>query len=404
MFTKNQQFYDLIINRSSDAIAVISEGKYIFVNNKALEIFGTNNSSELIGNEFFDFINNENKEMVTQYVDQIYSESTTFISYECKIKGLNEKEVPVEIISSYILYNGNPSYISLIKNISSQKQINELENHVKENEKVISDTIEFNRQMMEFFANISHELKTPLNVILGAIQLLELPNNKGLSKSFDLTLNKYIGTMKQNCYRLLRIINNLIDVSKFDTGYFKLNLSNYNIVSVIEDITLSVADYIETSGVKLIFDTDTEEKIIAIDADKVERIILNLLSNAVKFTDAGDSILVRIEDKNESIIISVKDTGVGIPKDKLDIIFERFGQVDKTLSRNNEGSGIGLCLVKSLVGMHDGTIKVKSKIGEGSEFIIELPIRIVEETEVVESCLDQSNVEKINIEFSDIYS
>lgn len=108
-------------------------------------------------------------------------------------------------------------------------------------------------------------------------------------------------------------------------------------------------------------------------------------------------------DKYKSIIISVKDTGIGIPQDKLGVIFERFGQVDKTLSRNYEGSGIGLSLVKSIVDMHGGSIRVLSKPGKGSEFIIELPVRFVKE-EIYDKCLYKNKVEKINIEFSDIYS
>lgn len=403
MLIKNQQFYDLIINRSSDAITVISEEKYIFVNNKALEVFGANSSNELIGKQFFDFINNDNKYKLEQYVNEVHSKSSTLISHECKIKGLTGKEVYLEITSSYILYNSKLVRINLLKDITPQTQINELENQVRENEKIISEIRDFNKHIIESFANISHELKTPLNVILGAIQLLELTNGNSSSKSFDLTTSRYLKSMKQNCYRLIRIVNNLIDVSKFDMGYFKLNLSNCNIVSVIEDIILSASDHLESKGINLIFDPEIEEKIMAIDISAIERIILNLLSNAVKFTNDGDSILVRIEDKNESIIISIKDTGIGIPIDKLDLIFERFGQVDRTFSRNNEGSGLGLCLVKSLVNMHDGTIKVKSKIGEGTEFIIDLPIRIVDEEERSQSFLCQSNVEKINIEFSDIY-
>lgn len=210
--------------------------------------------------------------------------------------------------------------------------------------------------------------------------------------------------MKQNCYRLVRLVNNLIDISKFDSGYFKLNLHNHNVVNVVEDITLSVADYAKNKGIQLIFDTDIEEKEMAIDLDKIERIILNLLSNSIKFTDKGGQILVSLIDKDNKIQISIKDNGVGIPKDKLNVIFERFGQVDKTLARNKEGSGIGLSLVKSIVDMHDGTIKVLSEFGNGSEFIIELPVRLVEEEQVSDGRLYESKVEKINIEFADIYS
>jgi signal transduction histidine kinase len=213
--------------------------------------------------------------------------------------------------------------------------------------------------------------------------------------------------MKQNCYRLVRLINNLIDVTKIDAGFMQLNLSYVDIVDLIENITLSVAQYIEYQGMSLIFDTNVEEKVIACDADKLERIILNLISNAVKFTKSGDSIFVTFMDAGEKVIISVKDTGIGIAEENQSLIFDRFVQVDKSFARNREGSGIGLSLVKSMVEMHNGKIEVKSQLNKGSEFIITLPAKLAEEkSEITDTrnYLISDNVEKIKIEFSDIYS
>ena len=118
----------------------------------------------------------------------------------------------------------------------------------------------------------------------------------------------------------------------------KLNLSNNNIVEVVEEIVMSVTNFTESKGLNIIFDTDIEEKIIACDPEKIERIVLNLISNAIKFSNDGDEIFVDIKDKNEFVEISVKDNGVGIEKKNLDMIFDRFKQVDKSLSRNAEGT------------------------------------------------------------------
>lgn len=313
----------------------------------------------------------------------------------------------LKVTASYFIYKALITTSLRIPHKVLYKRLSETEDELKrtkfslkENEKKLSETIKFNRMMTDFFSNISHELKTPLNVILGAIQIFELPANTDTQGNN----NKYLKAMKQNCYRLLRLVNNLTDLSKFDSGYLRPNLRNYNIVNVVEDITLSIADYAEDRGIELIFDTDTEEKIMAVDADKIERIILNLLSNAIKFTNNGDQILVNIIDNNDKVCISVKDTGIGIPEDKLTVIFERFRQLDISLARNHCGCGIGLSLVKSLVDIHGGTISVESKLGQGSEFIIELPVKLVEEKNSLEYMLYQSKVERINIEFSDIYA
>jgi signal transduction histidine kinase len=213
--------------------------------------------------------------------------------------------------------------------------------------------------------------------------------------------------MKQNCYRLLRLVNNLIDITKIDSGYFDINKINNDIVGLVEDITLSIVDYAENRGLSLMFDTDIEEKIIACDPEKIERIIMNLLSNAVKFTGNGGNILVSIEDGEEYIGIRVKDDGRGIPENKLYSIFNRFVQVDKSLTRDHEGSGIGLSLVKSLVELHEGRISVKSEINVGTEFLVELPCKILPqgflEDTSIRNIIHDNRIEKINIEFSDIY-
>ena len=165
--------------------------------------------------------------------------------------------------------------------------------------------------------------------------------------------------MKQNCYRLIRLVNNLLDIVKYDSGFITPNMQNENIIYAVEAIAMSIVPYAESKGIKLIFDTDTEEKIIACDVDKIERIILNLLSNALKFTDRGGYIYITTTDNEDKVEISVRDTGIGIPADKKEFIFERFTQVNKALKRNHEGTGIGLSLVKSFVELHGGEIKTQ---------------------------------------------
>ncbi|MBD7911008.1 MULTISPECIES: PAS domain-containing sensor histidine kinase [Clostridium] len=292
--------------------------------------------------------------------------------------------------------------------ITERKQAEELQKSIQEERKRLYEIKEYDRIKTEFFSNISHELRTPINVIFSAVQLHEIKSKECKCKNASLYINKYTGIMKQNCYRLLRLANNLIDITKIDAGYLDLNEVNVNIVSTVEDITTSVAAYIENKGLSLIFDTDVEEKIIGCDPEKIERIILNLLSNAVKFTPSGGKIMVNIETNSENVCIKVKDTGRGIPEEETYSIFERFIQVDKSLARDHEGSGIGLSLVKCLVELHSGTISVKSKEHYGTEFIINIPCKLVEGKALDRSkqCNNKSEsyIEKINIEFSDIYN
>jgi PAS domain S-box-containing protein len=293
-----------------------------------------------------------------------------------------------------------------LRDITKKREMERLEKEVEIKEKLLEEAKKYDLMKDEFFATISHELKTPLNIILGVVQLIDKLYCGNESIVYNEKLNTYTKISKQNCYRLLKLINNLIDITKIDSGFMNLNLENHNIINIVEDITMSIAEYVGSKGIKLVFDTEVEEKILAFDADKLERIMLNLFSNAIKFTKSGGSIYVNIFDRKDKVIISVKDTGIGIPDYMREQIFDRFRQVDSSLSRQAEGSGIGLALVKSIIELHNGKIELISKIGKGSEFIIELPVTLLEEdiSQNKKESFIQSKVERISIEFSDIYS
>ncbi|SHJ25871.1 Signal transduction histidine kinase [Clostridium cavendishii DSM 21758] len=332
----------------------------------------------------------------------ICNHTLKFISYYFLYKALVENVIknPVNAIFNDL---NNKNIDLQLKTIELEKTIIKLNDEKLKTEKInkelklLNEAKENEKLKTEFFANLSHELKTPINVIYSALQLLELNNKDEVSQ-------KYNKIIKQNCYRLLRLINNIIDSTKIDSGFLNLNLTYSNVVMIVEDVVLSVSNYIEAHGMNVIFDTNVEEKYLNIDLDAIERILLNLISNSVKFRSNNGTIYVSIFDKQESVIISVKDDGIGIPTEQQKFIFDKFKQVDKSFTRNKEGSGMGLSLVKALVELHKGTIAVKSEVGVGSEFIIELPVLESVEHELKNNRSHNSNIIKnIDIEFSDIY-
>ncbi|KZL93916.1 sensor histidine kinase TmoS [Clostridium magnum DSM 2767] len=197
----------------------------------------------------------------------------------------------------------------------------------------------------EFLSMISHELRTPLNVIITAIQAINYICYKELSDSGK----KYIGMISQNNFRQLRLVNNLLDITRANAGSIKISKKNIDIVFLTKAIIDSVYSYASNKGITINFTSSFNNKIIAIDDEKYERILLDLLSNAIKFTTSGKFVVVNLCSIQESICIEVKDNEIGIPANKMDIIFERFGQVDSSLSRQAEGTGIGLSLVKKFV-------------------------------------------------------
>lgn len=256
----------------------------------------------------------------------------------------------------------------------------------------------------DFFANITHEFKTPINIMLSTTQLIEQTLREEETVDKDQML-RYMRYIKQNSYRMLRLVNNLIDSNKIEAGYYELQLGNYNIVQVVEEITQSVVGYITGKGIELLFDTEEEEVFIACDPDKIERIMLNLLSNAAKYVGVGGKIAVTMTVEDEWVKVTVADNGIGIPEEKLESIFGRFVQVENQLVKKSQGSGIGLALVKALIEMHEGKIWAMSEEGEGTLISFMLPIRQIEETSLqpMSPQLGSSQIEKCIIEFSELY-
>ena len=272
--------------------------------------------------------------------------------------------------------------------------------------KRLREQLEYNKLKLELFANLSHELKTPLNLSFSALQMLNMYRYNSLTTIENEKLEKYTRIIRQNNFRLLRLVNNIIDITKINSNSYDFKLQNYDVVELIDKIVYYVSGYVENRNRILNFNSNVKDKMIACDPFSIERILLNLLSNAIKFTDEGNKISVDLYDKNDQVVISVKDNGIGIPEDKQEMIFERFRQIDKSFTRNNEGSGIGLTIVKLLTELHQGRIQLKSKVGEFTEFIIELPVIDAGDENELASSYDvglESLVDRIDIEFSDIY-
>ncbi len=300
---------------------------------------------------------------------------------------------------------GEPSgIVCVFVDTTEQKEHDKLKHRIEEEKRIIDEMQKYDKLKTEFFSNISHELRTPLNVIFCAVQLMELNMSDEANPICQTLVKKNVMSIKQNSLRLLRLVNNLIDITKIDAQAFEINLQNNDLVLVVREIVSSIADYVTTKGLKLVFHSDIEEKIMSFDEDKIERIMLNLISNAIKFSPIGENIYVDILGKGNHVCIKVKDMGIGIPTDHMQDIFQRFYQISPVNTRLREGSGIGLSIVKSLVEMHQGSITVESEYGKGTTFLIELPTTLLPEAANKEALKPrQERIENIQLEFSDIY-
>lgn len=264
-----------------------------------------------------------------------------------------------------------------------------------------SDDSEDLSTLTNLILNMYHELKTPINVILGAIKLMENNDAEELAKCPG--AKRHLKIVKLNSYRLLRLLNNVLDLSRINSGEVRINPINVNIVDFTKEILQSVSPYAEVKKIKLDFSSTIDEVITAIDDEKYERILLNLLSNAIKFSDKNGQVSVNIRSSNGRVLISVKDTGPGIPANMQKTIFERFRQVNSPHSSHRQGTGLGLSIVKSYVELHEGKMNLKSQMGKGSDFTVDLPIKIVEVDDRAKFFVDDHNInDSVNVEFSDI--
>lgn len=405
---KKRQLYRSLVEFSPNAIIVQSEDEIIYVNNAAVELFGAGTKKNIIGRmlkEFF-YINDDFNNSVLNVSQMKYSYGRINTQEQSMIRKCDGKMLDLELMATLIPYDSKMVSLIFAKDISERKKAEQFKQTIAQQQFMLDKAHEYDKLRTEFFSNISHDLRTPLNVMISSLQMLNIMlRDNSFADKKDKFIS-YVNIMAQSSKKMLKIINNIIDMAKIESGFMQLNLHNYNIVEVIEDITLMVVEYARNKGITIQFDTEIEELIMACDKEKIERIMLNLLSNAVKYTNEGGRIMVYVSTSpnGDKVFISVKDNGIGISKEKHDWIFERFTQENTPLKRKDEGSGIGLSIVKSLVEMHKGKVILNSQPGKGSEFIVELPVSLVDEGEEVLSNSIENKIDEnmVDVEFSDV--
>jgi PAS domain S-box-containing protein len=406
---ESEKHYRGLINRLPIGIfSATLTGEILDINPIALVILGYHEKKEIHKVNIIDFlrvssIDNEEKRFLKENIYNLKN-------IETKIKCCNGKFIWVQINTHMVFEWGDQEgfFEGSIQDITYRK---DTEAKIKEQQELLFKAEKGQREELEkalimkneFISLISHEFKTPLNVIYSAIQLIEYAYIDKIPER----VQKLIGNIKQNTFRQLRLVNNLLDITRINSGQVKLNMRNIDVVFLTKAITQSVELYANQKDIKISFASNINKKIISMDEEKLERIILNIISNAIKFTKEGGQIAVTLTEDNKSSFVQLKvsDTGIGIPKDKQELIFERFGQVDSNLSRQAEGTGIGLSLVKLFVDILGGTIEVESELNIGSTFIITLPekIELINNEPETYINIDDKLVSEIKVQFSDIY-
>lgn len=247
-----------------------------------------------------------------------------------------------------------------------QKELEE-KNREKQRNLELQKSIELQKLKTEFFANISHEFKTPLNIIQSSLELMRIKMKQAQPDLYEREYKKLCNYIEQNAYRLLHLSTNVLDSTRIDSNFMDIHFAKWDIREVLAEIINSVECYAQTKNISLSFEPTFHGPCeIVCDRMKIERIIMNLISNSIKNTREGGHIMIELSDSMNFISISVTDTGIGIDKNALPYIFDKFRLVGDVFQKQSEGSGLGLSIVKALVEKHEGNIYAESSPGIGT--------------------------------------
>ena len=358
----SEENFRALFEHTLDGILVLDfEGNILSANEAVAKMTGTP-LEKVIGSNIYNFLTPESKATAAEDQVNVYNDRGGYLS-SYKIHSSKGETLWIEGLGTRIMYRGSPANIVVIRDITVRKQAEE----TLINAKMAAE--EANRTKSEFLANMSHELRTPLNSIIGFSDLI----SEGAPGPLTEKQSRYIEFISVSGRNLLRIINDILDLSKAEAGKIELEKEEFCVAKSIDKVISTMLPQTKEKNITLSHKPGTRALTAYADPSKFEQIMYNLLSNATKFTNEGGSIDVYSEKSEEMVRITVRDTGIGISEENLDKIFNPFVQIDSSMKRSFEGTGLGLALVKKFVEMHGGNISVESKPGEGTAFFFELP-------------------------------
>ncbi|MBN1622030.1 MAG: HAMP domain-containing protein [Endomicrobiales bacterium] len=320
-----------IINSIAEGLAVFGEDGKIIMCNKALEEIFKSNTLE--GKLYWEVIRDN---AISNFIKQALSKKTNIIN---EITSDNKN-----YICNIVFLNARNEAIFTLHDITELKQIESVKK--------------------DFVTNVSHEMRTPLTAIKGFAETLK-ENARGEDAH-------YVDVIQKHSERLINIVNDLLVLSRLESRSFSLELSSIDIMKLIKDVAVMFDEKIKEKGLDLQIDAVSNIKPIKADPFRLEQVFINLIDNSIKYTEKG-IIRIDLSQDEKNTIITIKDTGIGIPKEHLPRIFERFYVVDKSRSRKLGGTGLGLSIVKHIINLHKGGIDIESRQGSGTTFTITIP-------------------------------
>jgi len=359
---RSEMKYRALFEKSNDAVLIHDlTGKVLDVNDKACEMFGYA-KEELMKINIIDLIVPDDAEKSIESMFKIKENKTW----------RNETRM-FRSDGSIIHLDVNGSLIEAQQNII-QAVGRDITDRIKAEEDMVRAKIEAetaSRAKSDFLATMSHELRTPLNSIIGFSDIML----DGLTGNLGDKQEHYVQHISQSGHHLLSLINDILDISKIEAGKMELYMDMVDIAKAVSEIVTITESLASRKNITVDVQIPDEIPLITVDRSKLKQIMYNLLGNAIKFTDNDGNVHIEVTNNDEYMTMSITDTGIGISPDDQNKLFKPFSQIDTSISRRYEGTGLGLALVKELIELHGGRIWVESEPGKGSTFSFELPIK-----------------------------
>jgi PAS domain S-box-containing protein len=364
---EREENYRILAESSPYGIIVHTSGKIVYHNNQAIRIFREKDDISLNGIKLADYVHPQYMATIAKRMKTLYAGKGDPKPIEIKFLNSKKEEIILEVASSPITFNGAPSGQVIFSDIAERKRMEADLIRAKDKAE------ESDRLKTIFLENLSHEIRTPLNGIIGFTSLLK---NDALTEDDK---NNYIQIVEESGRHLLTIIDDLIEVSRIEANQVELHQESFNINELLEELSFFFNENIRFKENPVVLGLSkplkNEESYIQADKARLRQILFNLLSNAFKFTSVGRIDFGYEVSGKEKLLFYVKDTGIGIPEEAQEIVFERFRQADESTTRKYGGNGLGLTISKGLVEAMGGKIWLSSRENQGTEFYFELPFR-----------------------------
>ena len=365
-----------LVERSLTGVYIIQDGVFRYVNPRFAEIFEYDDPSLIDGVlSPQDIASPEDKAFVEENVRKCSSGDVKALNYIFRAITRSGRVIKVEVYDSNTVFDGSPAVIGTLMDITerikAQGELIEREREMAMLQQAKKQVEEISRLKSEFLANMSHELRTPLNAVIGLSNIL-------LDETFGPLIPKqaeYLKGINSSGEHLLSLINEILDLSKIEAGKEELECATFSLADTLKNSFLLVKEKAMKHRIELHSGISPEVGAFYGDERRVKQIVFNLLSNAIKFTEPGGEVGITAFAADGEVSITVWDTGIGIPEEKKNQLFQPFQQLDSSLSRKHEGTGLGLVLTRKLVEMHGGRIAFDSSEGKGSSFTVCLPLK-----------------------------